>query len=476
MISPAAGDLLSTAIAAACFLFLLRTIISLKSLIFLLSRLFRWVEARTQAHQSFTIRRYGDDDSPENPLYRKAAVYVAALPAAEDSDHTSLFSFHSRPNDFSVHLIPGQNVIDSFLGARLSWDFLSGADSGDALVLRLRRQDRHRVLRPYLRHVETVAEEFEIRRKELKLYTNATAGRSGRRWRSVTMSHPATFDTLVMDPELKARIRADLELFLKGRAYYCRLGRVWKRSYFLYGPPGTGKSSFVAAMARFLCYNVYELDLSRVSSSGDLRSLLLDTSPRSVILVEDLDRYLAAAATGEARISGVLCFMDGVFSCCGEERIMVFTATGEKEALELDPAVVRPGRVDFQIHFPRCDFTAFKTMAGSYLGVTDHKLYAQVEEGFQSGGKLSHAELGEIMMANRCSPSRAIKNVISALQRSASLNPVAVEKKEVGGKVEEGIREGGREFRKLYGLIRMHSWSKKEKRMPPELNGAVAGD
>lgn len=289
------------------------------------------------------------------------------------------------------------------------------------------------------------------------------------------MSHPATFDTLVMEPELKARIRADLELFQKGRSYYARLGRVWKRSYFLYGPPGTGKSSFVAAMARFLCYNVYDLDLSRISGAGDLRSLLLDTSPRSVILVEDLDRYLAAES-GEARISGLLCFMDGVFSCCGEERIMVFTANGEKEAAGLEPAVVRPGRVDFQIHFPRCDFTAFKTMAGSYLGVTDHKLYGQVEEGFQSGGQLSHAELGEIMMTNRGSPSRAIKNVISALQRSSSLTLAAVEKKECGGKVMEGNRERGREFRKLYGLIRMHSWSKKERRMSTEINGSVAGD
>lgn len=167
--------------------------------------------------------------------------------------------------------------------------------------------------------------------------------------------------------------------------------------------------------------------------------------------------------------------MDGVFSCCGEERIMVFTASGEKEAAGLEPAVVRPGRIDFEIHFPRCDFTAFKTMAGSYLGVADHKLYAQVEEGFQSGGQLSHAELGEIMTANRGSPSRAIKNVINALNRSSSLSPAAVEKKECGGKAEDAVKEGGREFRKLYGLIRMQSWSKKERRMPAVINGPPAG-
>jgi SpoVK/Ycf46/Vps4 family AAA+-type ATPase len=50
-----------------------------------------------------------------------------------------------------------------------------------------------------------------------------------------------------MDPDLKALVRADLESFLKGRAYYHRLGRIWRRSYLLYGAPGTGKSTFAEA-------------------------------------------------------------------------------------------------------------------------------------------------------------------------------------------------------------------------------------
>lgn len=477
MTSPSSEKIISATIAAACSLLLLRAVLSLKSLLFLLVRLWRWVEDHTQAYQTFTIPSYSDQ-SPENPLYRKAAAYVASLSAAEDSNRTSLFSLRthpSRPNEFSVQLLPDQVVLDSFLGARISWTFCSG-DSSDAstLVLRLRRQDRHRVLRPYLCHVESVAEEIELRRKEIRLYTNTAASIGRRRWRSAPMTHPATLDTLVIDPELKDRIRADLELFLKGRAYYARLGRVWKRSYLLHGPPGTGKSSFVAAMARFLNYDVYDLDLSRISGASDLRSLLLDTSQRSVILVEDLDRYLAAGGAGEAQISGLLCFMDGVFSCCGEERVMVFTESGEETGLET--AVLRPGRVDVKIHFPLCDFAAFKTMASSYLGVRGHKLYAQVEEVFQSGGRMSHAELGEIMMANRGSPSRALKNVISALQRSSSSAAAAApEKMECGAALEEG-KERGMDFRKLYGLIRMRSWSKKERRFPAVVNGSAGGD
>ncbi|KAK8944567.1 Calmodulin-interacting protein 111 [Platanthera zijinensis] len=463
MTSPASENLRYTALAAAVsFLVLLRAVLSLKSLLFLLPRLWRWVEDHTHAYQSFTIPSHSDD-SPENPLYRKVVAYVSALPAAEDSSHTSIFSL--RPNEFSAHLLPNQVVLDTFLGARLSWTYNSGGLTSPAnLVLRLRRHDRHRVLRPYLCHVESAAEEIELRRKDLRIYTNADVDAGNQRWRSAPMSHPATFDTLAIDPELKDRVRADLELFLKGRAYYTRLGRVWKRSYLLHGPPGTGKSSFVAAMARFLCYDIYDIDLSRAScSSTDLRSILLDTSPRSVILIEDFDRYLAGGCAGEGSISGVLCFMDGVFSCCAEERVMVFTTSGEEES-GLDPAVRRPGRVDMQIRFPLCDFTAFKTLASSYLGVRGHKLYAQVEEGFQSGGRLSHAEVGEIMMASRGSPSRALKNVISALQRSSSSAPISQDKIECGALTVEVGKESRRDFQKLYGFIRMQSWGKKERR------------
>ncbi|KAK8970290.1 hypothetical protein KSP40_PGU004195 [Platanthera guangdongensis] len=60
----------------------------------------------------------------------------------------------------------------------------------------------------------------------------------------------------------------------------------------------------------------------------------------------------------------MLNFMDDVFSCCSEERVMVFTASNKNT---LDPTVIRPGRRDVQIHFPLCDFTTFKTLASNYL-------------------------------------------------------------------------------------------------------------
>jgi SpoVK/Ycf46/Vps4 family AAA+-type ATPase len=98
---------------------------------------------------------------------------------------------------------------------------------------------------------------------------------------------------------------------------------------------------------------------------------------------------------------------------------MVFTMRGGKDAV--DAAVLRPGRLDVHIQFTLCDFEAFKALASNYLGLKDHKLYPQVEEGFHAAGaRLSPAELGEIMLANRASPSRALRSVITKLQHVAS--------------------------------------------------------
>uniref|UniRef100_A0A0V0H448 Putative avr9/Cf-9 rapidly elicited protein-like n=1 Tax=Solanum chacoense TaxID=4108 RepID=A0A0V0H448_SOLCH len=99
---------------------------------------------------------------------------------------------------------------------------------------------------------------------------------------------------------------------------------------------------------------------------------------------------------------------------------MIFTMNSKDQ---IDPAVLRPGRIDHHIHFPLCDFNAFKSLANSHLGLKDHKLFPQVEESFQTGSVLSPAEISEIMISNRSSPSRALKLVISTHQSNSKLVP-----------------------------------------------------
>jgi len=225
-------------------------------------------------------------------------------------------------------------------------------------------------------------------------------------------------------------------------------------------------------MANFLDYDVYDIDLSKVVDDSDLKMLLLQTRGKSVIVIEDLDRHLSTKSTA-VNLSGILNFTDSILSSCtADERIMVFTMTGKEQ---IDPAMLRPGRVDVHIHFPLCDFTAFKTLANNYLGVKEHKLFSQVEGIFQNGASLSPAEIGELMIANRNSPTRALKHVINALQtdgdRRGTGRRLLLENgsrkstsEDVSDDMSGSLCGGGggsspavKEFRKLYGLLRIKS-------------------
>ena len=48
------------------------------------------------------------------------------------------------------------------------------------------------------------------------------------------LEHPATFDTMAMDPELKKMIVEDLERFVRRREFYKKVGKAWKRGYLHY--------------------------------------------------------------------------------------------------------------------------------------------------------------------------------------------------------------------------------------------------
>ena len=77
---------------------------------------------------------------------------------------------------------------------------------------------------------------------------------------------------------------------LRGRKdLYENVGKTRKRGYLLYGPPGTGKSSLIAAMANYLKFNIYDLNLSGRFTNEDLRSVLLSTTSRSILVIEDID-------------------------------------------------------------------------------------------------------------------------------------------------------------------------------------------
>ncbi|KAK4476317.1 hypothetical protein RD792_015462 [Penstemon davidsonii] len=450
-------NLLLICFSITCLVILVRLFLHRTALIYVVRKWAEWVEDRVHLHQHFTVPELNGSTQQENQFYRRVSLYVNSLVTLEDSDFTNLFS-GKKPNDIVLSPDYGQVIRDDFLGARVSWVYKIDKTEKRSLVLRIKRKDKRRILKPYLQHIHAISDDIEQRSKELRIHNNSNG-----KWKSVPFDHPATFDSLVMDSDLKTKIRCELETFLKSKQYYHKLGRVWKRSYLLYGPSGTGKSSFIAAVANLLNYDVYNVNLSQIVDDADLNSLLLKTSCKSLIVVEDLEKSRARITS-----SGLMNFMDGLLNF-HDERIMIFTVNNKDG---IDSALLRPGRIDVHIFFPMCDFNSFKSLASNYLGVKEHKLFPQVEEIFQSGATMSPAEISELMLVNRSSPSRALKSVISALQsngRNTSSTKVVPRFSDsvASSPAQSSMTEDGggavwketmpKEFRKLYGLLRLKS-------------------
>lgn len=304
----------------------------------------------------------------------------------------------------------------------------------------------------YLEHVMREGKEIRLRNRQRKLYTNSPGYKwpsyKQTMWSHIVFEHPATFETMAMEPEKKKEIIEDLLTFSKSKDFYARIGKAWKRGYLLYGPPGTGKSTMIAAMANLLGYDVYDLELTAVKDNTELRKLLIETTSKSIIVIEDIDCSLdltgqrkkkaeigsdddgekvnAEAGRKEAKeesgssskvtLSGLLNFIDGIWSACGGERLIVFTTNYVEK---LDPALIRRGRMDKHIELSYCSFDGFKVLAKNYLKIETHPMFDTIKR-LIGEIKITPADVAENLMPK--SPmddaEKCLSSLVEALQEA----------------------------------------------------------
>ncbi|KAK7341461.1 hypothetical protein VNO80_24391 [Phaseolus coccineus] len=367
-----------------------------------------------------------------NPLFAAAQLYLKPHEAPNAKRFRATMPSKSR--HVSLLMDGNDDITDSFNGVPFRWKLVSRRDKSNSLVhffeVRFHKKHREMVLSEYLPRVMEEAKAARERRKTLRLFTVKDMRMGGRveLWQGVNLEHPATLATVAMDSDLKEMIIRDLDMFVERKGLYKSVGKAWKRGYLLSGPPGTGKSSLIAAMANYLNFDVYDLELTSVRRNSELRKLLMATRNRSILVVEDIDCSLhlqdrIAKPTSsqphshsfhnppsQVTLSGFLNFIDGLWSSCGDERIMVFT-TNHKD--KLDPALLRPGRMDVHIDMTYCTPGGFKMLASNYLGITEHPLFVQIDK-LLGMINVTPAEVGEQFLLDQ-DPEIALNSLINLL-------------------------------------------------------------
>lgn len=376
----------------------------------------------------------------------------------------------------SLSMDDHEEVADDFNGIKVYWasgknvnktqtfSFYPTTDN-DKRYYKLTFHKRYReiIVGDYLNHVLKEGREIKVKNRLRKLYTN-----NGTQWSHVVFEHPASFETLAMDPVKKQEIIDDLTTFSKSEEFYNRIGRAWKRGYLLYGPPGTGKSTMIAAMANFLSYDIYDLELTAVKDNTELRRLLIETSSKSIIVIEDIDCSMDLTGqrkkdkeedeeseipakkpkpppendgkTSKVTLSGLLNFVDGLWSACGGDRLIVFTTNHVEK---LDPALIRRGRMDKHIELSYCGFEAFRVLARNYLYLEKHDLFEKIR-GLLEETQMTPADVAENLMP-KTSPTDVegcLRSLVGALEKAkdeeiqrspAPAAPVTVEIDEIKG-------------------------------------------
>ncbi|XWS44261.1 hypothetical protein CRYUN_Cryun15aG0029500 [Craigia yunnanensis] len=330
-----------------------------------------------------------------------------------------------------------EEVTEEFQGAKVWWSarrtipqtqrisWYPADDEKKSYKLTVHKRHRELITESYVSHVLKEGKAIATKNRQRKLYANNPSdnwhGYRRSKWSNVVFEHPATFDTLAMEANKKEEIKNDLLKFSKGKDYYARIGKAWKRGYLLYGPPGTGKSSMIAAMANLLDYDVYDLELTGVKDNTELRRLLIDTSNKSIVVIEDIDCSLDLTGQREKKekgsdeeeldpvakkvkeeekkvskvtLSGLLNCVDGLWSACGGERIIIFTTNYVEK---LDPALIRRGRMDKHIEMSYCCFDAFKVLAKNYLEIDSDPLFGEIER-LVAETKMTPADVAENLM------------------------------------------------------------------------------
>ncbi|OAY24566.1 AAA-ATPase ASD, mitochondrial [Manihot esculenta] len=357
-----------------------------------------------------------------------------------------------------------EEITDDFNGIKIWWSsnkitpqaqsfsFYPITEGRRYFKLTVHRRYRNVITNSYIDHVIKEGKAVAVKNRQRKLYTNNPSnnwyGWKATKWSHVVFEHPASFDTLAMATKEKEEIMKDLVKFSKGKSYYAKIGKAWKRGYLLYGPPGTGKSTMIAAMANFLNYDVYDLELTTVKDNTELRKLLIDTTSKSIIVIEDIDCSLDLTGqrkpkekeedkdeegqdpiskkekeeeaenkkSSKVTLSGLLNFIDGIWSACGGERIIVFTTNYVEK---LDPALIRRGRMDKHIEMSYCCFEAFKVLAENYLDVESHELFAKIQNLLEET-KMTPADVAENLMPKSEDEDEetCLKKLIAALEEA----------------------------------------------------------
>lgn len=248
------------------------------------------------------------------------------------------------------------------------------------------------------------------------------------KWNEEIFHSNRHFDNLFL--ENKRAVVERIEFFLHNKDWYDDRGIPYNLGIGLHGPPGTGKTSFIKALANKTKRDIVVIPLAIVKTKLELNQLFYestytnknDTNSRTfdkkIIVFEDIDcigdivknrnlikekedaqrkqyeeflknskglqhvdfKPLEFSSSDPLSLDDFLNLWDGVLETPG--RIIVLTSNFYNE---LDPALIRPGRIDITYEFKNVSHSILQEIHNRFYGKEiDNEKLLKIKEYFYS--------------------------------------------------------------------------------------------
>ncbi|EQC40311.1 hypothetical protein SDRG_02213 [Saprolegnia diclina VS20] len=279
-------------------------------------------------------------------------------------------------------------------------------------------------------------------------------------FRRYALSDHKTFDSLFFSS--KTSLLDLLDTFTAKKGKYAIQGFPHKLGFLLHGPPGTGKTSLIKAIAQYTKRHIVNISLANVKTNQELMDYMLDlrmnvpgedmpiklSYDKVVFVMEDVDcasevvhaRKDVASAVEPVvveptasfgstvitlaqpqdkcvvhdglNLSGLLNVLDGVVDMSG--RILIMTSNHPEK---LDPALIRPGRIDEQLYMGVMDATQATLMVQHYFATT-----LTTDEKDEIENAVTKCAISPAQVENLCAKHRDLHDMLTALTAHADMS------------------------------------------------------
>lgn len=172
-------------------------------------------------------------------------------------------------------------------------------------------------------------------------------------WDRLKNAYTQPLENVFIPLQMRTEIVDTISHFQNSRDRFQRFGRTYKLNMLFTGVPGSGKTSLAKAIAHHLNLPIYIFNFTKELTDESFIGLIRDIREKAIVLMEDVDAYFEERKAKDINISFscLINILDGMLNS-GNGSITILTANNPDR---LDPALIRPGRIDriFKFDYPR---------------------------------------------------------------------------------------------------------------------------